>query len=267
MTTAHVCDEGNYDTLTLAPHQRTPIINFGHVKTDHKIERVLVIKNPQQFQVKLGVTCQGAQSNEKKLTLIIEKNSHIDFKIKWQPIEPGKYKYTISFEVIQFKELRKFHVNCYGECSASTFKKSNLLIRRPLGQLQSNGQKSFHSSYSNINSSKPVIETLGKENKSPITYGSNNKLANISQRSVNTLLFEVDPIHNYVNNQEINDKSSNLTTNKKSNNDTTNEPTSEPIKYSKFLVESIYNNQRYSFRQHQHQSVKQQTFAIYSAVQ
>lgn len=215
-----VFDKGTYDILTLAPHQRSPIINFGYVKADSENQKVLIIKNPQNFQVKLNVTCQGHsmnQNNYNKMTLIIEKNSSIDFKIKWQPVESGNYKYKILFEVIEPKSLRKIIVNCYGDCSTSTFKKPASVRRTPLGQLQFNGQKSLPTACSTNN---------------------NNKLTN-------PLLFVVDPTHtceyhemkkasslpNYLNNNENNIE-----------ND-------EPIK-RKFLIETIYNspNHKRTFR-------------------
>lgn len=145
----------DYDILTLAPHQRSPIINFGHVKADQKCEKVLVIKNPQHFQIKVNVTYRGATMNEdntNKLTLVIEEDSQIDFKIKYAPVEPGTHKYVISFD--SKESFRKINVSCYGECLPSTTFKKPVSVRRTLGQLKTN-----------IN--KPT----------------------------NTLLFEVNPIH------------------------------------------------------------------------
>jgi hypothetical protein len=253
MSGTHVLDDSNYNILTLAPHQRAPIINFGLVKTDHRIEKVLVIKNPQQFQVKLNVTYQGGIMNEKnknQLTLVIEKNSQIDFKIKWSPVEPGNHKYTILFVS---QSLTKFHVSCYGDCSASTFKRT-VSARRPLGQLQINGQKSFHSSYSNIHAkqvSPSASHSLDKENKSPTASYEKNK-------PTNTLLFEVNPIYkcDYLEMK----KTSSL-------DDQNNKENDEPIK-RKFLVESIYNvpNKR-KLQSDQQLGEKKQPFAIYSAMQ
>lgn len=210
-------NNGNYEVLTLAPHQRVPIINFGHVKADQKIQQLLVIKNPQRFQVKVNVTYKGASINDinnDKMTLVIEKNSSIDFKIKWSPVDPGNYKYIISFECTQ--SLRKMNVSCYGECSSSTFKK-HVSARRPLGQLLSNGHKSLRSAFSYVNS-KPAIATLGKEDKS-----SKN-----ATKLSNALLFEVDPIHTCK--YEETNKATSLPADQ--NND--------EVK-NKFLVESIYN--------------------------
>lgn len=68
------------------------------------------------------------------MELTIEKMSRLNVKLMWRPEGPdSNYKSTIFFEVTNSERL-KFHVNCYGECAPTTFKKPQ--IRKPLSTLQ-----------------------------------------------------------------------------------------------------------------------------------
>lgn len=122
-------DDEDY-SLTLAPFTKAPKISFGSVKLNTLVERNLLIINPQQFEVKLNVVSQELSIDNMELS--IEKNSNVNFKIKWQPDRPDSYKYTIFFEVINNAKL-KFLVHCYGHCIAPPAKKP---ARKPFTTLQ-----------------------------------------------------------------------------------------------------------------------------------
>jgi hypothetical protein len=81
-------------------------------------------------KVKLNVLSQELSIDNMELS--IEKNSNVNFKIKWQPDKPDSYKYTIFFEVVNNAKL-KFLVHCYGHCVAPPSKKP---VRKPFTTLQ-----------------------------------------------------------------------------------------------------------------------------------
>ena len=81
-------------------------------------------------KVKLNVLSQELSIDNMELS--IEKNSNVNFKIKWQPDKPDSYKYTIFFEVVNNAKL-KFLVHCYGHCVAPPSKKP---FRKPFTTLQ-----------------------------------------------------------------------------------------------------------------------------------
>ena len=81
---------------------RVPKINFGEVKVNTLVERILLITNRQDFTFELNVTNQDLDINNME----IPKNTNVDFKIRWQPEKPVKYKYAIMFEVIDGAKLK-----------------------------------------------------------------------------------------------------------------------------------------------------------------
>lgn len=117
--------------LTLAPFTKPPKINFGQVKLNETVERNLLIINPQQFQLELNVT--NTELNIDNIRLTLEKGQNINLKIKWQPVKPDNYKYSILFEVLNSARL-KFLVHAFGVCIKPEVKKTT--IRKPLTMLQ-----------------------------------------------------------------------------------------------------------------------------------
>lgn len=114
--------------LILAPFNKAPKINFGQLKKNDIVEKSLLIINPQDFNVKLSI--KNADLNINNLEVEIEKQSNIDFKLKWQPIKADTYKFTITFEV--FNSRLKFIVHAFGTCVEPPKKK----IHKPLTVLQ-----------------------------------------------------------------------------------------------------------------------------------
>ncbi len=105
-------DDDEKYMLILAPFNKSPKINFGHVKLNHIVEKCLLIVNPQEFDLVLNVKNQDLNINN--MNINIGPKSNVNFKLKWQPIKPDSYKFTIIFEVIDSR--LKFNVHAFGIC-------------------------------------------------------------------------------------------------------------------------------------------------------
>ena len=105
--------EDNNSVLTLAPFTAAPKINFSQVKVDSQVERNFLIVNPQEYDIDLKVS--NHDLNIKDMIIKIEKRTHIEFRLKWQPDTPGDFKFTIFFEVTNRAHL-KFVVYAFGVC-------------------------------------------------------------------------------------------------------------------------------------------------------
>lgn len=125
-------DDDEVYILTLAPFTKPPKISFGTVKLNESVEKMLLIVNPQQFNVELNVT--NTELNIDNIKLMIEKGAQIELKLKWEPSKPDNYKYSIQFEVLNSARL-KFIVHAFGICEKPDPKKK-APIRKPLTVLQ-----------------------------------------------------------------------------------------------------------------------------------
>ena len=153
-------DDDEY-ILTLAPFTRVPKINFGEVKVNTLVERILLISNPQEFTVRLNVTNQDLDINNMEID--IPRNTQVDFKIRWQPEKPGQYKYAITFELIEGAKL-KFLVHAFGICKAPPPPKKVVQIpRKPLAMLQPLKREKSTLFNEPTNKAKPSAKTT-KEN-------------------------------------------------------------------------------------------------------
>ena len=117
--------------LTLVPFTNAPKINFGQVKVNRAVVLNLLILNTQSHDIKLTANCQELAIDH--IEFDMPKSSQINFKIKWEPVRPGNYKYAILFESSSGHVRLKYIVHAFGVCPAPIIKKP---IRKPLAVVQ-----------------------------------------------------------------------------------------------------------------------------------
>jgi hypothetical protein len=155
-------DENDVNILTLAQFTKTPKISFGNVQLNSSVTRQLIIKNPQDFKVKLTVTCKDLKIDN--VDLNIEKNAEISLDLSWQPTEIGPFKYKIVVEVVD--NHAKFLVHAFGNCTAAPKKLAkgsfNKLKPKLVNVTYDVVDKSF------VNKTTQIEESVLNEDKSEI---------------------------------------------------------------------------------------------------